>query len=128
MVGERDGDGSAAGAYVEDAEWLVGGESVEDGFDEELGFGAGDEDGGGDLEGDAVEVLGAGDVLDGFEGEAAGEEGFVGGLVIGGEGSFGMGEEGGVGDVEGVEEEELGVACGVGLEVWVGCEAQGGCG
>ena len=31
-----------------------------------LGLGAGDEDGGGDVEGEAVELLLAGDVLDGF--------------------------------------------------------------
>ena len=48
-------------------------EAFEDGFYEEFGLGAGDEDGGGDVEGEAVELLGAGDVLDGFDGEAAGD-------------------------------------------------------
>ena len=43
----------------------------EDGFDEVFGFGAGNEDGGGDVEREAVELLLAGDVLDGFVGEAA---------------------------------------------------------
>ena len=56
----------------------------EDGFDEEFGFGAGDEDGGGDVEGQAVEFLLAGDVLDGFVGEAAGDEAFEGGSLLGG--------------------------------------------
>ncbi len=34
-------------------------EALEDGFYEELGLGAGDEDGGGDVEGEAVELLGS---------------------------------------------------------------------
>ena len=50
--------------------WFAG-RSFEDGFDEVLGLGAGDEDGGGDLEGEAVELLLAGDVLDGFVVQAA---------------------------------------------------------
>ena len=81
MVGERDGDGSRAGANVENPEARGGVEFGEDGFDEVFGFGAGDEDGGGDVEGEAVEFLLAGDVLDGLVGEAAGDEGFVGGAL-----------------------------------------------
>ena len=52
--GEGEGDGSGAGADVEDAGMAdggrPGGEPVEDGFDEELGFGAGDEGVAGDAE------------------------------------------------------------------------------
>jgi hypothetical protein len=71
MMGERDGDGSGAGAYVEDIEWGLVVQFCEDGFDEVLGFGPGDENGGGDVQCEAVELLLAGDVLDGFAGEAA---------------------------------------------------------
>jgi hypothetical protein len=63
----------------------------EDGFDEVFGFGAGDEDGGGDVEREAIEFLLAGDVLDGFVGEAASNEGFVGGGLAAGEGLVGVG-------------------------------------
>ncbi len=55
------------------------GRRCEDGFDEVLGLGAGDEDGGGDVEGEAVELLLAGDVLDGFVVQAAGDASFVDG-------------------------------------------------
>ena len=70
MVSERDGDGSGAGADVEDIERRFVVEFAEDGFDEVLGLGARDEDGGRDVEGEAVELLLAGDVLDGLVGEA----------------------------------------------------------
>ncbi len=66
----------------------------EDGFYEMLGFGARDEDGGGDFEGEAVELLLAGDVLDGFVFQAAGDVGFVKGFVGGGE-ARGWGGRGG---------------------------------
>jgi hypothetical protein len=62
-----------------------------------LGFGAGDEDGWGDVEEQAVELLLAGDVLDGFVDEAAGDERFVGGGLLGGEGAVGVGVVGGAG-------------------------------
>jgi len=90
----------------------------EDGFDEELGFGAGDEDGGGDVESEAVKLLLAGDVLDGFVGEAARDEGCVGGGLLGGERAVGIGVVGGAGEIGGVEKEDEGVAGGVGAEVW----------
>lgn len=128
--GEGEGEGSGAGAYVGDAQGL-GGEGLEvgeDGFDEVLGFGTGDKDGGRDAEIEAVELLVAGDVLDGLAAEAAGDGGFVGGLVGGGEFAVRMGEEGGSGDVEDVEEEELGVATGLGEEVGVAGELGGGSG
>ena len=120
MGGERDGDGSGAGADVGDAEGLVCvdlGHLGKDGLDEVLGLGAGDEDGWRDVEGEAVELLLAGDVLDGFVVEAAGDGCFVARGLFGGEGAFRVGEERRFCDVEGVEEEELGVAVGVGLEV-----------
>ena len=46
MVGEGDGDGSGTGADVEDVKRCGGIELLEDGFDEVLGLGARDEDGG----------------------------------------------------------------------------------
>jgi hypothetical protein len=64
--GERDGDGSGAGADVGDGDGPVVWEALEDGFDEVLGLGAGDEDGRSDAEGETVELLGASDVLDGL--------------------------------------------------------------
>ena len=51
-------------------------EFCEDGFDEMLGLGTRDEDGRGDAEVEAVELLLAGDVLDRFVGDAAEDEGF----------------------------------------------------
>ena len=79
LVGEGNSDGAGACADVKNAR---GGEAgglafgpVDDFFDEVLGFGAGDEDGGGDVEGDAVKLGFAEDVLDGFASEAAADEG-----------------------------------------------------
>jgi hypothetical protein len=89
----------------------------EDCFDEVFGFGAGDEDGRGDVEGERVKLLFAGDVLDGFVGKAAGDEGFVGGGLFGGEREVGVGVVRGAGEVGGVEEEDEGVARGVGAEM-----------
>ena len=68
MVCERDGDGSGAGADVDNPKGRGGIEFGEDGFDEVFGFGAGDEDGRCDVEREAVELLFAGDVLDGLVG------------------------------------------------------------
>ena len=53
------------------------GETGEDGFDEMLGLGARDKDGGSDVEGEAVELLLAGDVLDGLVSKAAVDALFV---------------------------------------------------
>ena len=110
MVGERDGDCSGAGADVEDIERGLVVQFGEDGFDEVFGFGARDKDGGRDAEGEAVELLLAGDVLDGFVGEAAVDGGVVGGLLTGGEEAVGVGEVVGARDSERVEEEDEGVA------------------
>jgi hypothetical protein len=95
----------------------IAAEFCEDGFDEMLGLGARDEDGGGDVESEAVELLFAGDVLKVLVGEAAVDCGFVGGLLDRCEGAIGVGIEGGTGDPERVEEEDEGVAGGVGAEV-----------
>ena len=81
--GQRDGDGSGAGANVGDAEGKIVGEAVENCFDKVLGLGAGDEDSGSDLEWEAIKLLLAGDVLDGLVFQAAGDVGFVEGLIGG---------------------------------------------
>ncbi len=68
---ERYGNGAGAGADVEDPMRRGGVEVAEDRFDEVFGLGAGDEDGGCYAEREAVELLLAGDVLEGLAGEAA---------------------------------------------------------
>jgi len=98
----------------------------EDGFDEMLGLRARDEDGGGDAEVEAVELLVAGDVLDGLVEEAASEALLVEGLLLRGEFADGVGEEGGSGYMECVEEKEFGVATGLGVEMRVGVELMRG--
>jgi hypothetical protein len=90
---------------------------LEDGFDEMLRFGARDEDGGCDVQGQAVELLFAGDVLDGLVGHAALNCGFVGRLLDACEGAAGVGVIFGAGDPERVEEEDERVAGRVGAEV-----------
>src|ERR1035441_8968863 len=85
MVGERDGDGSRAGADVEDLEVRGGVELGEDGFDEKFGFGAGNENGGRDMERERIELLLAGNVLNGLVGEPAKDEALVAGLLVEGE-------------------------------------------
>ena len=82
-----------------------------------LGFGAGDEDIGGDAERERVEFLLAGDVLDGLVEEAALNEGFVCGLLIRREAASGVGVELGARDAECVQEEEQCIAGGVGAQV-----------
>jgi hypothetical protein len=65
------------------------------------------------MEGEAIELLLAGDVLDGLIGEAAGDKSLIRGLLGGGEGAVGSGEEGGAVEVGGVEEKDEGVTLGV---------------
>ena len=111
--GDGDGDGAGAGADVEDArgaEGGAGGDPVQDGFDQELGFGAGDEGVAGDTEVEAVELLMAGEVLDGFFGGAAGDEGAVGAEEGGGELGVGVGDEPGAVAEEEMGEQSLGLA------------------
>ncbi len=76
-----------------------------------FGFGARDEDGGSDFQYETVELLLAGDVLDGFVAQAARDAVFVGGALAGGEFVIGVGDEGDARDLQGVEEEEFRVAC-----------------
>ena len=91
----------------------MGGSPGEDGFDEMLGFGAGDEDVWADAEGEAEELLLAGEMLERDVGGAFCCEGLVGGELGWGDFGFSMGEEVGAGLVEDVGEEGLGVAAGV---------------
>jgi len=128
VVGECDGDGSRTGADVEYSERRFVVEFAEDCFDEVFRLWAGDEDGWGDVEGEAVELLLAGDVLDGLVDEAAGDCGFVGGLFGGGESAAGIGVKLGACDVERVQEQDERVAGGVGAEVGGRVELGGGAG
>jgi len=79
------------------------GEAVEGDFDEVFGFGAGDEDVGGDFEFEAPEFLLAGEVLGWFTVRAAGDKGEEAIGVGGGELLFGMGVEPGAVAAEDVE-------------------------
>jgi len=111
--GERESDGTGAGTDVEEpgpAEGGAGGEPVEDGFDEEFGFGTGDEGVASDAEVEAVELLHAGEVLDGFFGGSAGDVGAVGLVEGGGEFGVGVGDEPGAVAKEEMGEEGFGLA------------------
>ena len=115
--GDGDGDCAGACADVGDMECAFVVKACgpeEDGFDEVFGFGAGDEDRGCDAEGEAVELLLAGDVLERLVRGAAGDKGVVlregDGVEIG----FGMGEEPGAVAVERVGEEGFCIAAGIG--------------
>ncbi len=87
MNGQRDGDRSGTGAYVSDAEGfavaVARGEFINDGFDQMLGEVARDEDGGGDAEGQSIELAFSGDVLNGLMGDAAVDGGGVSTLLLG---------------------------------------------
>src|SRR5258708_21953096 len=91
-----------------------------------LGFGARDEDGGADFQCEAVELLLAGDVLDGLVVQAAGDAVFVRGALAGAEFAVGVSDEGDARDLQGMEEEQFSVACGGGPEVLVAGELCGG--
>ena len=93
---------------------MVAGGPEECGFDEVLGFRAGDEDGGGDAEVEGVELLVAGEVLEGLAGGAAGDEGVEGGELLARDFGFGVGEDVGTVASDGVGEEGFGVAASVG--------------
>jgi hypothetical protein len=83
---------------------------VQDGFDEELGFGAGDEGVAGDAEREAVELLRADEVLQGLLGGAAGDEGAEGRENRGGELVVGVRDEPGAVAEEDVREQRVGFA------------------
>jgi hypothetical protein len=85
---------------------------VEDGFDQELGFRAGDQGVGCDVEREAVELLNAGEVLQGFVGGAALGEGLELGVGVWGEGFVGVGHEPGAVAGEQMQDEGFGVAAG----------------
>jgi len=113
LGGQGERDGAGAGADVEDvgiADSGTVGKPAEDGFDEEFGLGAGDEGVGGDTEHEAEELLVAGDVLEGFLGGAAGDEGAVGFVQSGREFGVGVGDEPGAVAEEEMGEEGLGLA------------------
>ncbi len=113
--GESEGDGAGARADVQDAgsgEVGAGGEGVEDGFDEEFGFGAGDEGVGGDAEVEAVELVRADEVLEGFFGCPAEDQGAEGGDDRGRELVVGVGDEPGAVAEEDVRQQRVGFAAG----------------
>ena len=114
LVGrERESDGAGAGADVEQAErFELGLRPCEDGFDEVLGFGARDEHGRSDTEGEAVELLYAGEVLEGFACGSALREGEQCCGLLRSELGFRVREEPGAGLAEYVREKKLGVAAG----------------
>ena len=91
FAGEGYGDCAAAGAQVPYAAACA--QAGKGGFDEVFGFGAGDEDGGGDGEAAAVEFALAQYVGGGFAGEAAVFEGGQGGGGVGRQGLAAAGDE-----------------------------------
>jgi hypothetical protein len=125
MDGQGDGDGSRSGAYVGDGDGMVVGDASEYAFDEVLGLGPGDENGGADAERKSVELLLAGDVLDGLVTKAAVDCLFVEIKLGGGKFVVGVGEKVCASDLKRVEEEELGVALGFATEVLVGGQLLG---
>ena len=98
----------------------------QDSFDEVLGFGPGDEDGGGDVQGEAVELLLAGEVLDGLVGEAAKDEAVVGGVLFCGEGAGRVGVQRGARDAQQVQQQQFGVATRIGAQIGRSIELSGG--
>ena len=107
--------------------WSLG-RRFEDGLDEVLGLGAGDEDGGADVQRESIELLLAGDVLDGLVTQAAGDASFVVGLLAGREFAGGVSDHGDARNLQSVEEEQLGVASGGVAEARIGGELCGGSG
>jgi hypothetical protein len=91
----------------------------EDSFHEVFGLGAGDEDGGSDIEKETVELLLAGDVLHGFMLRPAGDLRSIDGVLFGDEFAVWISKEGGSGNLECVEEQEFGVAGGGRAQVLV---------
>jgi len=120
FLGEGDSNATGAGANVNEGEIFAGefgraagaefadGEAVESDFEEMFGLGAGDEDVGSDFEIEAPEFLVAGEMLCGFAGGAAADQGEIVFGRRGVEESFGVGVEPGTIAAGDVEEEEFG--------------------
>ena len=102
----------------------LGAGEFEDGFDEVLGLGARDEDVGRDAQGEAEELLRAGEVLEGMLGSAAGDEGPEGVEVGGGQVIVGVGEKPGAVAMQDVGEQGLSVAAGDGGGGFEECVAE----
>ena len=100
----------------------------QDGFYEGFGLGARDQDGGRYLEGEAVKLLRAEDVLNGLEAEAALDQALDGGELLAGEGALGVGDEGGAVEAERVHKQHGRVGDGGGPQVGVRGELAGGAG
>ena len=126
MDGECDGNGARPGADIDELHRLTRGEECEDSFDEMLGLRTRDENCGADVEAKAVELLLAGDVLDGLELAAAVDGDLIESVLLGGEVAVWICDQGDTGDLQRVEEKKFGVAVGVFVEMWVG--GQLGCG
>jgi hypothetical protein len=123
MFCESDGDGSGAGANIENAKRVSGRgffcDEVEHGLDEPLGFGAGDEGVRRDAEGEAKEFLLAGEVLLRLvRGASRGESAELR-EVFGAERVIAVGEEEGAVALKYVREQRLGIAAGDALCVFV---------
>lgn len=120
MCAESDGNRASAGADIEDFYrcGLVG-DGIEDGFDEELGFGARDERVWRDAQGEAEEFLLAGEVLERFMSGAASGEGAELGEVLYGERVVAVSEKPRAIAAEDVREEDFRIATGDGLRGFV---------
>jgi len=93
-----------------------------------FGFGPWDEDSGSDAEGEAVELLLAGDVLDWLVLQAASDGGIVGGLLFWCDFAIWIGVELRARDVERVQQERERVACGGFAQLMRSGELRGGAG
>src|SRR5262249_38922724 len=121
--GKSDGDAAGAGSDVGDEETgavvfvgaasakLAKGETVESDFDEVFGFGARNENVGSHFEGEAPKFLLAGEMLDGYAGNAAFEEILVGVCFFASEFGFGMRINIGAFALCGVKKKEFGSKC-----------------
>jgi hypothetical protein len=93
-----------------------------------LGLGAGDEDGGRDAQGQAEELLLAGDVLDGFIRKTTANEAVVCRLLLGRERAIRIGVELRAGDAERVQQQRKRIAGGCLTQIGRGFKLRGGAG
>jgi hypothetical protein len=126
MGGECQSDGAGAGADIENMERLVVRETFQNGFNEVLGLGAGDERGGGDFELESKELLLAGNVLDGLVAEAASDGSLINGKLQRREDTRGISEERGAIKTKDVQKQKLRIAMGLVAEMRAGRELFGG--